>query len=80
MRAGDSEIPLTQLLQSWRSADGRAFDAVIESAHAELQKMAEERMRGSGQLTLTSQDVLNDAVVRLLESPVDLSSRSHFEQ
>lgn len=71
--------PLTQLLQAWREGDGAAFGRVIESAHAELHRMAEGRLRGDNSLvTLVPTELLNEAIVRVMDSPPDLANRAHF--
>lgn len=71
-------VQLTELLDAWRAGDGRAFESLINATHAQLRQMADERMRRAGPMTLAPQDLLNEAVVRLLESPPDLRNRSHF--
>jgi RNA polymerase sigma factor (TIGR02999 family) len=73
-----SQVPLTELLDAWRSGDGQAFESLINATHAQLRQMADERMRRAGPMTLAPQDLLNEAVLRLLESPPDLRNRSHF--
>lgn len=70
--------PLTQLLHAWRAGDGRAFDSVIEATYAQLRKLAEQRMQHSGPMTLVPQDVLHEAVARLLQAPPELTDRVHF--
>jgi RNA polymerase sigma factor (TIGR02999 family) len=70
---------LTALLVSWRSGDGAAFDRVIESAYQRLKEMAAGRLRGDNVLvTLSPAELLNEAIVRVMESPPDFKSRSHF--
>jgi RNA polymerase sigma factor (TIGR02999 family) len=71
-------IPLTQLLQAWSAGDGRALEAVLRDSHAQLQRMAAERLRRSGPLTLTASDVLQEALVGMLERPMSLKDRAHF--
>jgi RNA polymerase sigma factor (TIGR02999 family) len=71
-------IPLTQLLQAWSAGDGGAFDAVLRDSHAQLQRIAAERLRNGGPLTLTARDVLQEALVDMLENPLSLKDRAHF--
>lgn len=69
---------LTTLLQAWSAGDGHAFEAVLRDSHAQLQRMAAERLRDSGPSTLTARDVLQEALANLVEYPSALKDRSHF--
>ena len=70
---------LTTLLHAWRDGDGKAFEKVIESAHAELKRMAEGRLRGENALvTLVPTELLHEAIARVMESPPKLENRAHF--
>lgn len=80
MSTADRSVPLTELLHAWRAGDGRAFDAVIAETYAELRKIAEQRLRqqGGGVQTLLPQDVLHEAVARMMVAPRELGNRAHF--
>ena len=70
--------PLTELLQAWSAGHVGAFDAVLRDSHAQLQRMAAERLRSSGPITLTARDVLQEALMGMLENPISLKDRAHF--
>lgn len=79
MTAADAAVPLTELLNAWRAGDGHAFESVIEATYAQLRRIAEDRMyRDAGPITLAPQDVLHEAVARMLLTPPDLKNRAHF--
>lgn len=78
MADASPDAPLTELLQAWQGGDGQAFAELIRASHAQLQRMAADRMRHGGPLTLTPQEVLHEAVASLLERPAPLRSRAHF--
>jgi len=68
---------LTTLLHAWRAGDGAAFEKVIESAHAELSRMAAGRLRGENALvTLMPTELLHEAIARVMESPPKLENRA----
>lgn len=74
-----SDSPLTALLEAWRSGEGAAFDALIESTYRQLKAMAEARLRGDNALvTLNPQELLHEAVARVMQSPPDYRNRGHF--
>lgn len=73
-----TQSSLTVLLDKWRQGDGRALDKVIAQALAELQRMAASRMRQNADLTLSPADLLNEAVVRLMEGETSYKNRAHF--
>jgi RNA polymerase sigma factor (TIGR02999 family) len=69
----------TTLLKSWKAGDGRAFAKIIEAAHAELERMARGRLRGdNGLVTLAPGELLNEAVVRVMQLPPTLDNSAHF--
>jgi RNA polymerase sigma factor (TIGR02999 family) len=75
----ESTAALTTLLKSWQQGDGAAFAKVFEETYEELRRMAASRVRqGGGQLSLAPTDLLHEAVLRVVESPMQFQSRSHF--
>jgi RNA polymerase sigma factor (TIGR02999 family) len=74
-----SNRTLTSLLIEWREGDGIAFEKLIENAHVELQRMAISRINRDGRCaTIAAGDLLNEAVLRVMESPGDFKNRAHF--
>jgi RNA polymerase sigma factor (TIGR02999 family) len=70
---------LTHLLHAWRQGDGIAFDRLIDEAHAELTKMAAIRIhREPNAATIATGDLLNEAIIRVMEAPSDFKNRAHF--
>lgn len=68
-----------RLIGLWRggSADGR--DRLIARLHPELVQIAAARMRGEANCSLSTEDLVNDAVVRILRiEQFDLKDRAHF--
>ena len=70
---------LTELLQSWQSGDGRAFARLFERVYAQLKDIAAQRLREvNGASTLTPTELLHEAVLRVVDSPMDFRNRAHF--
>jgi RNA polymerase sigma factor (TIGR02999 family) len=75
-----SSEPNTQILiAGWRSGDNGARDQLIARLHPELAQIAAARLRGERNSSLSTGDLINDAVLRLLQSAgSDLADRAHF--
>jgi RNA polymerase sigma factor (TIGR02999 family) len=69
---------LTELLADWRAGDGQALDAALQRALSELQSMAAGRMHRNADLTLTPAELLNEAVIHVLQSSKHFNNRAHF--
>jgi RNA polymerase sigma factor (TIGR02999 family) len=59
---------MTILLNRWQRGDEAAFARVLDQAMNDLEKMAASRMRGEDRATIQPDDLLNEALVRMLES------------
>jgi RNA polymerase sigma factor (TIGR02999 family) len=59
---------MTVLLNRWQRGDEAAFARVLDEAMADLEKMAASRMRGEDRATIQPDDLLNEALIRILES------------
>ena len=72
--------PNTQiLLAGWRGGDGDARDRLIARLHPELAQIAAARLRGERNSSLSTGDLINDAVLRLIHvEGRDLTDRAHF--
>jgi RNA polymerase sigma factor (TIGR02999 family) len=73
-----TQSSLTLLLGKWRAGDGRALEQVLVRAFTELQQMAARRVRHNEDLTISPSDLVNEAVIRLMESETDFKNRAHF--
>jgi RNA polymerase sigma factor (TIGR02999 family) len=62
-----TESSLTQLLNRWQQGDARAFDLLQPQVMRELEKMAESRMHGEHAATIAPMDLLQEALLRVLE-------------
>ena len=68
----------TQLLVRWRDGDAAAFDSAIEICLHELRRIASARLRHEGDATFSVHDLLNEAVIRLMEGERNFANRNHF--
>jgi len=69
----------SMLLVRWRGGECAARDDLIARLHPELAHIAAARLRGERNSSLSTGDLINDAVLRLIE--VDgrqLADRAHF--
>lgn len=70
---------LTQLLHAWQRGDGDAFGRLVGAVHGELLRMAGSRLRAADGQTLSRGDLLNEALLRLMQgTQPDWQSRAHF--
>lgn len=76
--APGAEAPLTQLLQAWRNGDAGAFATLVGLVHGELLRMAAARLRTGDGGTFSRGDLLNAALLRVIESPPEWRNRAHF--
>ena len=67
------------LLARWQGGDGGARDALIARLHPELSQIAAARLRGERNSSLSTGDLINDAVLRLIQvDGGELADRAHF--
>lgn len=70
--------PLTELLDAWRAGDGSALSGLFNEAYAELRAIAAARLSRTGPVTFSPTELLNESVVRVLNSGVTWQNRAHF--
>lgn len=72
--------PATQaLLVQWQDGKAGARDLLIGRLYPELSQIAAARLRGERDSSLSTGDLINDAVLRLLRiENADLADRAHF--
>lgn len=67
------------LLREWRGGEMGARDRLISRLHPELTQIAAARLRHEAGVSLSSGDLINDAVVRLLQiEGMTIADRVHF--
>jgi RNA polymerase sigma factor (TIGR02999 family) len=69
---------ITVLLHAWQRGDADAFARVVQAVHAQLLRMAASRLQGHDSGTLAKGEVVNEAVLRLMQSPGAYNDRAHF--
>jgi len=70
---------LTELLQSWQHGDGQAFASLFDRVYAQLKQIAAQRLREvGGNATLAPTELLHEAVLRVVDTPMDWKNRAHF--
>ena len=75
---GETLQAVTVLLQAWRRGDGDAFGRLVAAMQGEFMRMAGSRLQGHDAVSLSRGDVVDAALLRLLESPADWADRAHF--
>jgi len=67
------------LLAGWRNGESEARDGLIARLHPELTLIAAARLRGERDSSLSTGDLINDAVLRLIQlDGGDMADRAHF--
>jgi RNA polymerase sigma factor (TIGR02999 family) len=72
------EPTLTVLLKSWQHGDGQAFAQLFERVYMQLKQIASQRLREGTGDTLSPTELLHEAVLRVLDAPMDWKNRAHF--
>ena len=74
-----SEPNTSLLLARWQSGESAARDRLIARLHPELTQIAAARLRGERNSSLSTGDLINDAVLRLIQADGrTLADRAHF--
>src|SRR6478735_12350038 len=77
--AMQSTADVTELLNGWRAGDGDARNQLMRLLHPQIAQIAAARMRHERNMSLSTGDLINDAMVRLLRiDRIELSDRAHF--
>lgn len=73
------EAMTSVLVAGWNDGDETARDALISRLHPELAQIAAARLRGERDSSLSTGDLINDAVLRLMAATgVEMNDRVHF--
>lgn len=68
-----------ELVERWRNGDGQARDRLIAYMLPELRQIAAARLRGELNSSLSTDDLINDAILRFMRlETVSLVDRAHF--
>lgn len=73
-----ANVQVTRLLQAWQQGDRGAFDDLLAQVHGELRRIAQSRLRGTETPSLAVGDLLNEALLKLIQSPLEWKDRGHF--
>ena len=75
-----SEPSTNVLLARWQGGEVEARDSLIARLHPELAQIAAARLRGERNSSLSTSDLVNDAVLRLIQADrCSLADRAHFD-
>lgn len=69
---------LTQWLHAWEAGDTSAFARLLQVAHGELLRMARSRLRGGETPSLAADDLLHEALLKVMQAPPAWQDRAHF--
>ncbi len=69
---------MTLLLHAWKRGDDSAFARLAEALQGEFQRMAASRLRGFESATVSRGDLVNEAMLRLMQSRCAWRDRAHF--
>lgn len=76
---GETAPGTAELLVQWRGGKGIARDQLINRLYPELTQIAAARLRRERDSSLSTGDLINDAVVRLMQlERISLSDRAHL--
>ena len=66
------------LIASWRGGDAAARDALVTLLYPELRTIASAQMRREHNVSISSADLINDAILRLVRmGRIDIADRAH---
>lgn len=69
---------ITHLLRSWQDGNADAFGQLVRRMHHDFLRMAASRLSGYDDLSLSRGDVLNEAILRLMNASTTWQNRAHF--
>lgn len=72
-------VETERLIVIWNEGEESARDGLIARLHPELSQLAAARLRGERGSSLSTGDLINDAVLRLIQSDeIHVANRAHF--
>jgi RNA polymerase sigma factor (TIGR02999 family) len=78
VNAGSTDHALTVLLRAWQDGDQAALATLMRQIVGDLQRMASSRLRGAETPSLASHDLVQEALLKVMESPPEWQNRAHF--
>lgn len=75
----ESEPSSDSLLAAWHDGDRRARDALLARLYPQLSQIAAARLRKEPNSSLSTDDLINDAILRLISlDHIDFANRAHL--
>ncbi len=75
----DDNIEIKTLLSAWRGGDAVARNKLFDLLYVELRKVSAVLLRGEGRVSLSTGDLVNEAVMRLIRlDQIDWQDKAHF--
>lgn len=75
----DAQTDITQLIEAHRKGDGDAYDRAVTLLYEELRRLAHHQLaKFHGNATLQTTAVVNEAYLKLKDTPGTAVSRNHF--
>lgn len=76
---GQQPTEIDELIRRWRSGDEPARDALITRLYPELRTIASAQMRRERDVSFSSGDLINDAILKLVrQGAIDIADRAHM--
>jgi len=77
--ASSNDFSTKILLDKWRAGDGAARDELFLRLYSELRKISTSLLRREGGVSLSTGDLVNEAVLRLIDlERIDWQDKAHF--
>ncbi|MCA3229024.1 MAG: sigma-70 family RNA polymerase sigma factor [Burkholderiales bacterium] len=78
MNADSTDRALTVLLRAWQAGDQASLAKLMRQIVGDLQRMASSRLRGAETPSLASHDLVQEALLKVMQSPPEWQNRAHF--
>jgi RNA polymerase sigma factor (TIGR02999 family) len=78
VNADSTDRALTVLLRAWQAGDQASLAKLMRQIVGDLQRMAASRLRGAETPSLASHDLVQEALLKVMQSPPEWQNRAHF--
>jgi RNA polymerase sigma factor (TIGR02999 family) len=75
---GEPVEDITVLLHAWKAGSPQAFERLVHRLHGDFLRMAATRLSSYQDVSLSRGDVVNEAILRLMDSRTHWDNRAHF--